>query len=81
MNKNYPEYRTIKKGEGPAPLPADREPWCDRLSLWLAGETGLGMLVLLFVAALLIAAFVWGMNVGYDIANGALETAAQEVLR
>ena len=81
MNKNYPEYRTIKKGEGRKPLPDTRDPWLDRLSLWLAGETGLGMLVLLFVAALLIAAFVWGMNVGYDIANGALETAAQEVLR
>ena len=81
MNKNYPEYRTIKKGEGRKPLPDTRDPWLDRLSLWLAGETGLGMLVLLFVAALLIAAFVWGMNVGYDIATGALETAAQEVLR
>ena len=77
---NYPEYRTIK-GEGRKPLPDTRDPWLDRLSLWLAGETGLGMLVLLFVAALLIAAFVWGMNVGYDIATGALETAAQEVLR
>ena len=61
------------RGYGPSRL--------DRLSLWLAGETGLGLLVLLFVAALLIAAFVWGMNVGYDIANGALETAAQEVLK
>ena len=79
-NDNYPDRLTIK-GEGRKPLPADRDPWCDRLSLWLAGETGIGMLVLLFVAALLIAAFVWGMNVGYDIATGALETAAQEVLR
>ena len=80
MNKNYPEYRTIR-GEGRKPLPDTRDPWLNRLSLWLAGETGLGMLVLAFVAALLIAAFVWGMNVGYDIATGALETAAQEVLR
>ena len=61
------------RGYGPSRL--------DRLSLFFAGETGIGMLVLLFVAALLIAAFVLGINVGYDIANGALETAAPEVLR
>ncbi len=77
---NYPEYRTIK-GEGRKPLPADRDPWCDRLSLWLAGETGIGMLVLLFVAALLIAAFVWGMNVGYDMAVTGMSQQAAEVLK
>ena len=83
-NDNYPDRLTIK-GEGRKPLPdwygADAYNRLDRLSLFFAGETGPGMLVLLFVAALLIAAFVWGMNVGYDIANGALETAAQEVLK
>ncbi len=77
---NYPEYRTIK-GEGRKPLPADRDPWCDRLSLWLAGETGLGMLIIGFIATLVVAAFVAGMNVGYDIAGAALERSAQEVLR
>ena len=45
----YPDYRTIR-GEGPAPLPDTRDPWLDRLSLFFAGETGIGMLVLLFVA-------------------------------
>ena len=80
MNKNYPEYRTIR-GEGRKPLPDTRDPWCDRLSLWLAGETGIGMLVLLFVAALLIAAFVVGMNVGYDMAVAGMSQQAAEVLK
>lgn len=53
----------------------------DRLSLWLAGETGLGMLIIGFIATLVVAAFVAGMNVGYDIAGAALERSAQEVLR
>jgi hypothetical protein len=53
----------------------------DRLSLWLAGETGLGLLIIGFIATLVVAAFVAGMNVGYDIAGAALERSAQEVLR
>jgi len=81
MNRdNYPDYRTIR-GEGPAPLPGTRDPWLDRLSLFLAGETGLWMLIIGFIATLVVAAFVAGMNVGYDIAGAALERSAQEVLR
>jgi hypothetical protein len=80
MTMRYPDYRTIR-GEGPAPLPDTRETWADRLSLWLAGETGLGMLIIGFIATLVVAAFVAGMNVGYDIAGAALERSAQEVLR
>lgn len=53
----------------------------DRLSLWLAGETGLGLLIIGFIATLVVAAFVLGINVGYDIAGAALERSAQEVLR
>ena len=53
----------------------------DRLSLWLAGETGLGMLIVGFALALFAAAFVWGMNVGYDMAVVSMSQQAQEVLR
>ena len=53
----------------------------DRLSLWLAGETGLGMLIVAFALALFAAAFVWGMNVGYDMCTVSLSQQAQEVLR
>jgi hypothetical protein len=53
----------------------------DRLSLWLAGETGLGLLIIGFIATLVVAAFVLGINVGYDIAGAALERTTQEVLR
>jgi ABC-type uncharacterized transport system permease subunit len=76
----YPDYRTIR-GEGPAPLPGTRDPWLDRLSLWLAGETGLGMLIVAFALALFAAAIVWGMNVGYDMALVGMSQQAQEVLR
>ena len=75
-----PDYRTIR-GEGPAPLPDTRDPWLDRLSLWLAGETGLGMLIVAFALALVAAAFVIGMNVGYDMAVSGMCAQAQEVLR
>ena len=75
-----PDYRTIR-GEGPAPLPDTRDPWLDRLSLWLAGETGLGMLIVAFALALFAAAFIWGMNVGYDMAVSGMCAQAQEVLR
>lgn len=61
------------RGYGPSRL--------DRLSLWLAGETGLGMLVLLFALALLAAAFVLGLNVGYDMAVTGMSQQAAEVLR
>lgn len=76
----YPDYRTIR-GEGPAPLPDTREPWLDRLSLFLAGETGLGMLIVIGAVALLVGAFVWGMNVGYDMGMTSVGMQAQEVLR
>lgn len=75
-----PDWRTIQ-GEGRKPLPGTRDPWADRLSLWLAGETGLGLLIIGFIATLVVAAFVLGINVGYDIAGAALERSAQEVLR
>lgn len=79
-NDNYPDRLTIK-GEGRKPLPDTRDPWLDRLSLWLAGETGLGMEILAFALALFAAAFVWGMNVGYDMAVVSMSQQAQEVLR
>jgi hypothetical protein len=80
MTMRYPDYRTIR-GEGRRPLPDTRETWADRLSLWLAGETGLGMLIVAFALALFAAAFVWGMNVGYDMCTVSLSQQAQEVLR
>lgn len=52
----------------------------DRLSLFLAGETGLGMLLIVGAVALLAGAFVWGCNVGYDMALVGMGQA-QEVLR
>ena len=61
------------RGYGPSRL--------DRLSLWLAGKTGLGMLIVGFVLAAMAAAFVWGMNVGYDMAVVSMSQQAQEVLR
>lgn len=61
------------RGYGPSRL--------DRLSLWLAGESGLGMLLLAFALALFAAAFVWGCNVGYDMALVRMSQQAQEVLR
>ena len=78
--RNYPERLTIR-GEGRKPLPDTRDPWHDRLSLWLAGETGLGMLIVAFALALFAAAFVWGCNVGYDMALVGMGQQAQEVLR
>ena len=53
----------------------------DRLSRCLTGDSGLGMLVLVFGLALLTAAFVVGMNVGYDMATVSLSQQAAEVLR
>jgi len=61
------------RGYGPSRL--------DRLSLWLAGETGLGMLMIVGAVALLGAAFVLGLNVGYDMALVGMGQQAQEVLR
>ena len=61
------------RGYGPSRL--------DRLSLFLAGETGLGMLIVAFALALLCGAFVWGCNVGYDMALVGMGQQAQEVLR
>lgn len=71
MNKNYPEYRTIKKGEGLAPLPALR----------LGPPFDVVGLVMVLVAVAVVGAFLLGLTMGQSLATTAIGMEAAEVLR
>lgn len=71
MNKNYPEYRTIKKGEGRKPLPALR----------LGPPFDVVGLVMVLGAVAVIGAFLLGLTMGQSLATTAIGMEAAEVLR